>query len=396
MNELIMAKYGEIALKGLNKGTFEDILVKNIRRRLRHCGKFHYMRKQSTIYIEPVGECDLDEVIEKLKVIFGIGALQRCAVFEKDFEQIKSQGVPYLENALKNAKTFKVDAKRSDKSFPMKTPEIQAELGGAILEAYPHLSVDVHNPEITVMCEIRDKGAYVNAERIIGAGGMPVGSSGKALLLLSGGIDSPVAGYMMAKRGLIVDGIHFVSPPYTSERALMKVETLCEKLTSYCGDIRFYCVPFTEIQEALRDNCPEEFFTIIMRRLMVKIANIIAERNEYGALVTGESVGQVASQTLKAIQCTDAAAEYPVFRPVIGMDKKEIIDIARKIDTFETSTLPYEDCCTVFTPKHPKTRPVFDEVIKAEQSFDFAPLIEKAVEGTTVKLFRIESKEEQE
>ena len=292
MNELIMAKYGEIALKGLNKGTFEDILVKNIRRRLRHCGKFHYMRKQSTIYIEPVGECNLDEVMEKLKVIFGIGALQRCAVFEKDFEQIKSQGVPYLENALKNAKTFKVDAKRSDKSFPMKTPEIQAELGGAILEAYPHLSVDVHNPEITVMCEIRDKGAYVSAERIIGAGGMPVGSSGKALLLLSGGIDSPVAGYMMAKRGLIVDGIHFVSPPYTSERALMKVETLCEKLTSYCGDIRFYCVPFTEIQEALRDNCPEEFFTIIMRRLMVKIANIIAERNEYGALVTGESVGQ--------------------------------------------------------------------------------------------------------
>ena len=200
----------------------------------------------------------------------------------------------------------------------------------------------------------------------------------------------------MLFRSLIVDGIHFVSPPYTSERALMKVETLCEKLTSYCGDIRFYCVPFTEIQEALRDNCPEEFFTIIMRRLMVKIANIIAERNEYGALVTGESVGQVASQTLKAIQCTDAAAEYPVFRPVIGMDKKEIIDIARKIDTFETSTLPYEDCCTVFTPKHPKTRPVFDEVIKAEQSFDFAPLIEKAVEGTTVKLFRIESKEEQE
>ena len=202
MKELIMAKYGEIALKGLNKGTFEDILVKNIRRRLRHCGKFQYMRRQSTIYIEPVGECDLDEVIEKLKVIFGIGALQRCAVFEKDFEQIKAQSIPYLENALKNAKTFKVDAKRSDKSFPMKTPEIQVELGAAILEAYPHLSVDVHNPEVTVMCEIRDKGAYVSAERIIGAGGMPVGSSGKALLLLSGGIDSPVAGYMMAKRGL--------------------------------------------------------------------------------------------------------------------------------------------------------------------------------------------------
>lgn len=393
MRELIMAKYGEIALKGLNKGTFEDILVKNIKRRLRHCGKFQYMRRQSTIYIEPVGDVDLNEVMEKLRVIFGIGALQRCAVFEKDFEQIKRLGVPYLENALSTASTFKVEAKRSDKAFPMKTPDIQQELGGAILEAYPHLKVDVHNPEITVTCEIRDKGAYLSAERIIGAGGMPVGSSGKVLLLLSGGIDSPVAGYMMAKRGLIVDGIHFVSPPYTSDRALMKVETLCEKLTPYCGDIKFYCVPFTEIQEALRDNCPEEFFTIIMRRLMVKIANAVAGKNEYGALVTGESVGQVASQTLKAIQCTDAAAEYPVFRPVVGMDKKEIIEIARKIDTFETSTLPYEDCCTVFTPKHPKTRPVLEDIIRAENAFDFAPLIEKAINGTTVKIFRADSDE---
>lgn len=395
MRELIMAKYGEIALKGLNKGTFEDILVKNIKRRLRHCGKFQYMRRQSTIYIEPVSEeTDLDTVMDKLKVIFGIGALQRCAVFEKDFEIIKADGVPYLENALSLAKTFKVEAKRSDKAFPMKTPDIQLELGGAILEAYPHLRVDVHNPEVTVTCEIRDKGAYLSAERIIGAGGMPVGSSGKALLLLSGGIDSPVAGYMMAKRGLIVDGIHFVSPPYTSDRALMKVETLCEKLTPYCGDIRFYCVPFTEIQEALRDNCPEEFFTIIMRRLMVKIANAIAEKNEYGALVTGESVGQVASQTLKAIQCTDAAAEFPVFRPVVGMDKKEIIEIARKIDTFETSTLPYEDCCTVFTPKHPKTRPVLEDIIAAENRFDFAPLIEKAINETTVKVFKEENEQD--
>ena len=359
-----------------------DILVKNIKRRLRYCGKFQYMRKQSTIYIEPVGECDLGEVIEKLKVIFGIGAIQRCAVFEKDFEQIKSQGVPYLENALKNAKTFKVDAKRSDKSFPMKTPDIQMELGGAILEAYPHLSVDVHEPEVTVMCEIRDKGAYVSAERIIGAGGMPVGSSGKALLLLSGGIDSPVAGYMMAKRGLIVDGIHFVSPPYTSERALMKVETLCEKLTSYCGDVRFYCVPFTEIQEALRDNCPEEYFTIIMRRLMVKIANIIAQRNEYGALVTGESVGQVASQTLPALAATDGVCTMPVMRPLIGMDKEEIITVSKKIDAFETSILPYEDCCTVFTPKHPHTRPKPGQCEAAEKNLDIEGLIKKAVEGT--------------
>lgn len=391
MTELIMAKYGEIALKGLNKNTFEEILMKNIRRRLRFCGKFNYKRFQSTIYIEPQSEeVDLDEVMEKLKCIFGIGALQRAAVFEKDFEQIKNMGVPYLKNALENVRTFKVEAKRSDKAFPMKTPEIQAQLGGAILEAYPHLKVDVHNPDVTVICEIRDKGAYVSAERIIGAGGIPVGSSGKALLLLSGGIDSPVAGYMMAKRGLIVDAIHFISPPYTSERALMKVETLCEKLTSYCGDVRFYCVPFTEIQEALRDNCPEEFFTVIMRRLMVKIANRIAAANEYGALITGESVGQVASQTLKAIQCTDIVADYPVFRPVIGMDKKEIVEIARKIDTFETSTLPYEDCCTVFTPKHPKTRPVIKDIEAAEQRFDFEPLIEKAVNETEVKLFRVE------
>ena len=389
MNELIMAKYGEIALKGLNKGTFEDILVKNIRRRLRHCGKFHYMRKQSTIYIEPVGECDLDEVIEKLKVIFGIGALQRCAVFEKDFEQIKSQGVPYLENALKNAKTFKVDAKRSDKSFPMKTPEIQAELGGAILEAYPHLSVDVHNPEITVMCEIRDKGAYVSAERIIGAGGMPVGSSGKALLLLSGGIDSPVAGYMMAKRGIDISAIHYVSPPYTSDRARMKVERLCEKITPWCGDTTFYCVPFTEIQEALRDNCPEELFTIIMRRLMMEIAQRICEKNDITALITGESVGQVASQTMGAIVCTDNACRMPVFRPVIGMDKSEIVEIAREIDTFDISIEPYEDCCTVFTPKHPKTKPILEEVIAAQNSFDFEPLIQKAVEETEVKRFNI-------
>ncbi len=394
MNELIMAKYGEIALKGLNKGTFEDILLKNIRRRLRSLGKFQYMKKQSTIYIEPLEEVDLDEALRRLETVFGIGALQRAAVFEKDFEQIKTQGVPYLKEALENVRSFKVEAKRSDKAFAMKTPEIQNELGGAILEAYPHLSVDVHNPQVTVMCEIRDKGAYVSAMRITGAGGIPVGSSGKALLLLSGGIDSPVAGYMMAKRGLIVDGIHFVSPPYTSERALMKVESLCEKLTAYCGDIRFYCVPFTEIQEALRDNCPEEFFTIIMRRLMLEIANRIAQKNDYGALVTGESVGQVASQTLKAIQCTDAAARYPVFRPVIGMDKKEITQIARKIDTFDISTLPYEDCCTVFTPKHPKTRPDFEAVIKAEKSFDFEPLIKAAVESTTVKLFRVEGNRE--
>lgn len=393
MEEIILVKYGEIALKGLNKSTFEDILLKNIRRRLKPLGKFEISKRQSTVYITPAdiegNTVNLDLAVKKLGYIFGIGAIQRCKILPKNWEEIVKQGVPYLKEALESAKTFKVEGKRSDKTFPMKTPDIQMELGGEILEAYPHLSVDVHNPEVTVTCEIRDEYAFISAKRIIGAGGMPVGSSGRALLLLSGGIDSPVAGYMMAKRGLTVHCIHYVSPPYTSERAQMKVESLCEKMTDYCGDIRFYCVPFTEIQEALRDNCPEEYFTIIMRRLMMKIANKICDENDYGALITGESVGQVASQTLMAIQCTDAAATRPVFRPVIGMDKKEIIDISRKIDTFETSTLPYEDCCTVFTPKHPKTRPVLSDVELGENMFDFQPLIDKAIENIEIKTFRV-------
>lgn len=389
MQEVIMVKYGEIALKGLNKNTFEDMLVKNIRRRLRAAGEFEYSRRQSTIFVRPINaDADIDLAIKKLKCIFGIAAIQRSAVLPTDWEQVVALGMPYLEEPLSDVRTFKVEAKRSDKSYPLKTPDIQRELGAAILGAYPHLKVDVHTPDVTVILEIRDGHAYLNAERIPGQGGMPVGSSGNALLLLSGGIDSPVAAYMMAKRGLNVDAIHFQSPPYTSERALLKVEELCEKLTPYCGDIRFYCVPFTEIQEALRDNCPEEYFTVIMRRLMMKIANIICEKHDYKALITGESVGQVASQTLMALACTDKASDVPVFRPVIGMDKKEIIEVARRIDTFETSILPYEDCCTVFTPKHPRTRPVLADVIAAEEKFDFSELIEKAVEGITYKDFR--------
>ncbi|MBQ8841819.1 MAG: tRNA 4-thiouridine(8) synthase ThiI [Ruminiclostridium sp.] len=389
MQEVIMVKYGEIALKGLNKHTFEDMLIRNIKRRLKSCGEFEYSRRQSTVYIKPLSEdADIDGAIGRLKCIFGIAAIQRSAQLPKNWDEIVKLGMPYLEDVLSCVKTFKVDAKRSDKAFPMKTPDIQRELGGAILSAYPHLKVDVHNPDVTVILEIRDTHAFINAEKLPGQGGMPVGSSGNALLLLSGGIDSPVAAYMMAKRGLNVDAIHFQSPPYTSERALMKVEELCEKLTPYCGDIRFYCVPFTEIQEALRDNCPEEYFTIIMRRLMMKIANKICEEKDYKALITGESVGQVASQTLMALACTDKASDVPVFRPVIGMDKKEIVEIARRIDTFETSILPYEDCCTVFTPKHPKTKPVISEVEEAEAGFDFAPLLEKAVKEIVIKDFK--------
>lgn len=388
MKEIILAKYGEIALKGDNRSTFEDMLVKNIKRRLKKIGKFEYWRRQSTIYIEPLEDSDIEAALESLKNVFGIGAIQRCAVFEKDFEVVAANVGEYLKPALENAKTFKVEAKRSDKSFPLKSPDIQQKLGDVVLDNFPHLGVDVHNPEVTVRLEIRDNGAYLSAQRIIGAGGMPVGSSGKALLMLSGGIDSPVAGYMMAKRGLVVDCIHYVSPPYTSDRAQLKVEKLCEEMTEFCGNIIFYCVPFTEIQEAIRDNCPEEYFTVIMRRLMVKIANKVCKRDKYGAIITGESLAQVASQTLSALGCTNAAAEFPVFRPVIGMDKIEITEISRKIGTYETSILPYEDCCTVFSPKHPRTKPTLEEIIAAESSFDFDKMIDEAVEKTEVKRFK--------
>lgn len=388
MKEIILVKYGEMALKGLNKKTFEDMLTKNIKRRIKSLGKFTCTSAQSTLYITPESDdIDLEETVKRIGKIFGIAALCRACVCEKNFEDICERSYDYLKDILPYAKTFKVTAKRADKAFPMKSPEICMELGGKLLEKFPNLTVDVKNPEVTVTVEIRDTNAFVHAENIKGAGGLPVGSSGKALLLLSGGIDSPVAGWMMAKRGVHIAAIHYVSPPYTSDRAQLKVEQLCDKLTDYCGGIGFYCVPFTEIQEAIKDNCPEEFFTIIMRRLMMEIAQRIAAKDGCLALITGESVGQVASQTMSAIACTDAVCRIPVFRPLVGMDKTEIIEIARKIDTFETSTLPYEDCCTVFTPKHPKVRPVLADIEKAQNSFDFEPLICKAVEETELKIF---------
>ena len=388
MKEIVLVKFGEMALKGLNKRSFEDMLKKNIKRRIKNLGKFELTSAQSTTYINPLDEnVDLGEVVDRVGKIFGIAALCRACVCEKEFGDISVKAVEYLEDVLSCARTFKVNAKRSDKAFAMKSPEICAELGGILLEKFPHLTVDVKNPEVTVTVEVRDTNAYVHAENIRGAGGLPVGCSGKAMLLLSGGIDSPVAGWMMAKRGIHISAIHYVSPPYTSDRALLKVETLCDKLTDYCGDIAFFCVPFTEIQQAIKDNCPEEFFTIIMRRLMMEIAQRIAEKKNCLALITGESVGQVASQTMAAMACTDAACRIPVLRPCVGMDKTEIIEIARKIDTFETSIEPYEDCCTVFTPKHPKVRPRLEDVEKAQNSFDFEPLIQKAVEETELKIF---------
>lgn len=388
MKEIILVKYGEMVLKGLNKKSFEDMLTKNIKRRLKNLGQFKITSAQSTTYITPVDEnIDLDEVVDRVRKIFGIASLCRACVCEKDFSDITEKSLEYLNEVLSNAKTFKVNAKRSDKAFPMKSPEICTELGGILLEKFPNLTVDVKNPEVTVTVEIRDTNAYIHAENLKGAGGLPVGSSGKAMLLLSGGIDSPVAGYMMAKRGVHIAAIHYVSPPYTSERARMKVEQLCDKMTAYCGGIAFYCVPFTELQEAIKDNCPEEYFTVIMRRLMMEIAQRIAVNDNCLALITGESVGQVASQTMSAIACTDAVCRMPVFRPLVGMDKTEIIDIARKIDTFETSILPYEDCCTVFTPRHPKVRPNLADIEKAQSAFDFEPLIQKTIENTEMKTF---------
>ena len=389
MRQVILCKYGEIVLKGLNRSRFEADLIKNVRRRLKPLGEFRLDSRQSTLFVEPMSEdIDYDETIDRLKKVYGIAKICPAFATEKSLGAIYATARECLGDELQSAKTFKVVAKRADKRFPLDSMQIMSELGGMILEGYPGISVDVKNPELTVICEIRDDAAYVHGTPIEGAGGIPVGTSGRALLLLSGGIDSPVAGAMMAKRGVIISAIHFQSPPYTSERALIKVERLAAKMTEHCGQITLFTVPFTEIQEAIRDNCPEELFTLIMRRLMMEIAQRVAEGYGFQALVTGESIGQVASQTMSALVTTDAVCRIPVFRPCICLDKKEIVDISYKIGTFDISIEPYEDCCTVFTPKHPKTQPTLDEVKKAQAMFDFEPLIEKAVSGISFKTFK--------
>lgn len=381
MNEILLLKYGEIALKGLNKNNFEGVLLKNVRHRIKKLGRFEVRKAQSTVYVQPLEEVDLDRCEERLSHVFGISTIARAVVAEKDFADITQKALDYVQDILPFAKTFRVEARRSDKSFPMNTPQICAELGGVLLEHYPHLKVDLHDPDVRVFVEVRDFGAYVHAGAQRGAGGMPVGSSGHGALLLSGGIDSPVAGYMMAKRGMQLCYIHFESPPYTSERARLKVVALGQKLTEYANTCEMFIVPFTDIQEKIKAHCREEYFTIIMRRMMMKIASRLAAQNGCEALITGESLAQVASQTVRAIGCTDAASELPVFRPLIGMDKSEIVDIAQKIDTFETSILPYEDCCTVFTPRHPKTRPVLEYVLKEEEKLAVDELVAAAVDG---------------
>lgn len=390
MKEIILLKNGELALKGLNRHTFENQLVKNMKQRLHDLGKIRYVQSQSTITVEPVDErVDLDEAFRRLKKIFGIAGLSRCAAVEKDMDAILPAACEYLREELMLAKTFKVEAKRSDKKFPFNSPQICREVGGVILSKYHHLKVDVHNPDLIVNVEVRDNYAYIHGNQQKGAGGMPVGSAGQAAILISGGIDSPVAAWMMAKRGLRLYAIHFASPPYTSQRAEMKVHSLLRQVSKYSGSIPLCVVPFTHIQEEIKDNCPEDLFTLIMRRFMMRCAERIAKEQGCGALITGESVGQVASQTMQAIACTEAVVEeLPLFRPLIGMDKDEVIEISRKIDTFETSILPYEDCCTVFTPKHPKTRPQLKFVEDAESVLDVEGLIEEAL--SNLKFINIE------
>ena len=371
MNEIILLKLGEVVLKGLNRRSFEDKLMSNIRRRLQHCGKFQVVSRQSTIYVEPAGEgCDMEEAYALCKRVFGVIAVTRARPCPKDKDAMVSCAKSYLGDQLAKAKTFKVETKRSDKHFSMNSMEISQYVGGALHDAYPHLKVDVHDPELCVHVEVREKAAYVHGPSEPGAGGLPIGMGGKAVSLLSGGIDSPVASWMIAKRGVQLELVHFFSPPYTSQQAKEKVIALARELTPWCGRMTLSIIPFTEIQEEIRRACPEDHFTLIMRRFMMRLAERVARRTGCKALVTGECLGQVASQTMDALTVSDDACAMPVLRPVIGMDKEEIVRLSRKIGTFDTSILPYEDCCTVFTPRHPRTHPVLEEVVQYEAALD--------------------------
>ena len=379
--EIILLKLGEIALKGLNRRAFEDVLIKNIRRRLKSAGEFSVYSRQSTVYVEPKDEnADMDLAEERCGKVFGVVAYTRAGAAEKDLLKIREKAAEYLREPLEDARTCKVECKRSDKMFPYKSPEISAEVGGSLLEAFPHLRVDVHNPDITVRVEVREAEAYVHADPRPGAGGIPVGTGGKGLVLISGGLDSPVAAWMMAKRGVELTAVHFASPPYTSELAHDKVVRLLRKVGEYAGRIKMVTVNLTRLQEEIRDKCPEELHTVILRRFMLRAARRVAEDEGCGALITGESLGQVASQTMQAIACTDAVAGMPVFRPLIGADKSEIVKTAAKIGTYDISIEPYEDCCTIFTPKHPRTKPILHFVEDGEKAIDGEALLREALE----------------
>ena len=382
MNEIFLLKLGEIVLKGGNKRQFENKLRANVRRRMKHFGNFDVYIMQSTVYVEPMDDAaDVDGAWEACGSIFGVVSLCRCRPCEKNVDRIFETIESYLGDDLDCARSFKVESKRSDKAFPMTSIAISQEIGGRLAEAHPDCLVDVHHPEYTVYVEIRDLAAYVHGPAVPGAGGLPTGVGGRAMCLLSGGIDSPVAAYMMAKRGVEIESVHFFSYPYTSQLAKDKVLELARLVTRYSGRMTVNVVPFTEIQEAIRDNCPEEFFTLIMRRFMMEIAMKLAKQDGCGALVTGENLGQVASQTMEAMTVTGAVVDIPVFMPLVGMDKEEIVTIARKIGTLETSILPYEDCCTVFTPKHPKTKRTLGQVRYAERNVNREELSEKALAG---------------
>ena len=382
MKEIILVKYGEIILKGMNRPVFEKKLMSNMRSALSDI-KVSITIAQATIYVRPENDSDIDYCVEKLKKVFGIVSIIRAFELPKDIEEIKKGAAECLKDVLSHAKSFKVEAKRSDKRFPFKSPEICLHVGGYLDDEFPDILVDVKNPEVTVNVEIRDEYSYVYAERIAGPQGLPTGTNGKAMLLLSGGIDSPVAGYMVAKRGVELEAIHFFSHPYTSDRAKEKVLDLAKILSEYTAGIKVHIVPFTEIQLKIREFCPEEQLTIIMRRFMMKISEKVAKNNGIYALVTGESIGQVASQTLEALYVTDSSVNIPVFRPVIGMDKEEIVVRSRDIGAYDTSILPYEDCCTVFTPKHPNTKPKLERIIESEKLIkDYDKLIDDAVNGT--------------
>ncbi|MDO4750433.1 MAG: tRNA uracil 4-sulfurtransferase ThiI [Eubacteriales bacterium] len=389
MNDILLLKLGEIVLKGLNRRSFEQKLTANLRRRLIPLGQFRVYCMQSTIYVEPESpDADLDAALEAAKKVFGIVSVTRAAACEKDKDAIAQKAIEYLEPVMRTAKSFKVESKRSDKRFPMTSVQLSQYVGCALGEAYPDIPADMHNPELTVFLEVREHAAYVHAAALPGAGGMPVGSNGTAVTLLSGGIDSPVSSWMIARRGVRLIPVHFFSFPYTSELAKEKVLTLAKHLSGWCGRMTVEVVPFTEIQTQIREKCPEELFTLIMRRFMMRISERIALANGAGALVTGENLGQVASQTMEALRCTEAVCTLPILRPLIGMDKEEIVQMARKLGTFETSILPYEDCCTVFTPKHPRTKPRLSEVEEAEAVLDVEGLTEAALAG--IERIRIE------
>ena len=382
MNEIILLKLGEMVLKGLNRRSFEDKLQANIHRRLWPYGQFKVYTRQSTTYVEPKNDdCDVEGAFDALKKVFGIVGLSLARPCEKDKDAIVAACRQFLDDKLSAARTFKVESKRADKSFPMNSIQLSQYVGGELDELYPHLKVDVHHPELTVYVEIRDFAAYVHADPEPGAGGLPVGINGRAVSLLSGGIDSPVSSWMIAKRGVALDMVHFFSYPYTSPEAKEKVIQLARDLLPYTGRLTVHVVPFTAIQEELRRSCPEELFTIIMRRFMMRISQEVARRCGAKALVTGECLGQVASQTMDAMICTGAVVQLPVLRPCIGMDKEEIVQISRRIGTYNTSILPYEDCCTVFTPRHPRLRPILSEVEAAEAGLDIDGMVKAAVDG---------------